>query len=104
MPRQPAKSAPAQTATKASPKALPFPTSESVKGAKPAAAAAKKPAVKAAAAAPAAVAAPKAAAKPEVKAAEKESTKPVPHKSVYPFEIHNKALRKLWLQCQPGET
>ena len=107
MPRQPAKSAPAQTATKASPKALPFPTSESVKAAKPAAAAVKKPAVKAAASAPATAApvpTPKAAAKPEVKVAEKESTKPAPHKSVYPFEIHNKALRKLWLQCQPGET
>ena len=107
MPRQPAKSAPAQTAAKASPKALPFPTSESVKAAKPAAAAVKKPAVKTAASAPATAApvpAPKAAAKPEVKVAEKESTKPAPHKSVYPFEIHNKALRKLWLQCQPGET
>ena len=93
MPRQPAKPS------------LPFPTSESVDAAKtatPAAPAVKKPAAK-----PAAQSARKAPPKPAAKVPTKASAAtpvvaPTAH-SVYPFEIQNKALRKLWQQWQPGE-
>ena len=85
MPRQPAKPS------------LPFPTSESVDAAKtaaPAAPAVKKPAAKSARKAP-----PKPAAKVLAAA---PVTAPTAH-SVYPFEIQNKALRKLWQQWQTGD-
>ena len=93
MPRQPAKPS------------LPFPTSESVDAAKtatPAAPAVKKPAAK-----PAAQSARKAPPKPAAKVPTKASAAtpvvaPTAH-SVYPFEIQNKTLRKLWQQWQPGE-
>ena len=111
MPRPSTKSAPTDVTVKASPKSLPFPTSESVKATKtPAtkAAAGKTPVAKTAAAKVApAVTAPKAAAKAEakveIKTAEAESAKSAERKNVYPFEIQNKAVRKLWLKCQPGE-
>ena len=115
MPRPSTKPAPTETIAKASPqtspKSLPFPTSESVKAAKTPAtktATAKKPAVKTPAPAAAevapAVTAPKAEAKVNIKATEAESAKSVERKNVYPFEIQNKSVRKLWLKCQPGET
>ncbi len=122
MPRQPAKPPV---------KALPFPTSESVKAAKAPAtktaaaktAAAKMPAAKTAKPEPA-LALAKAPAKPAVKAvtkpapkteaktkaqAEAKPAQPKPQKkpeakNIYPFESQHKALRKLWQQWQPGEA
>ena len=93
MPRQPAKPS------------LPFPTSESVDAAKTATSSA--PAVKKPATKPAAQSARKAPPKPAAKVlaeapAAAPVTAPTAH-SVYPFEIQNKALRKLWQQWQPGE-
>ncbi|MEG0044490.1 MAG: polyphosphate--nucleotide phosphotransferase [Comamonas sp.] len=93
MPRQPSKPS------------LPFPTRESVDTAKTAAPAA--PAVKKPAAKPAAKSARKAPPKPAAEVPTKAPAAapvvaPTAH-SVYPFEIQNKALRKLWQQWQPGE-
>lgn len=79
MPRQPAKVTPTAKPGQ------PFPTRESVAAAKAAAPAA--PAIK----------------KPVPKIASKAPAKPAPaEQHVYPFEIQNKALRKLWQQWQPG--
>lgn len=114
MPRQPSNATP----PKAAAQNLPFPTSESVKSIKaPAtrAAAVKKPASAAAPLKAAAKPAAKQVEKTEVKAeAEAEAevkvkvkvkveaeAKPAA-KNVYPFESRHKALRKLWLQWQPG--
>lgn len=85
MPRQPAQVTPATEAAKPS---LPFPNSASVEAAIASKHAA--PAVK----------------KPATKTARKAPPKPAPAtapQSVYPFEIQNKALRKLWQQWQPGQ-
>ena len=88
MPRQSAK-APQSPTTPASStqaaKALPFPTSDSVKHSAPLP---SRPA--------ASKAAPSAA--PKAPAADTGTSS-----CVYPFELQNKALRKLWLQWQPGQ-
>jgi PPK2 family polyphosphate:nucleotide phosphotransferase len=111
MPRPPApakppvKTAPARTGPAAAAKTLPFPTSESIQNARPAAktAAVKTPAVKT-------VPAKSAPAKPprHEDASATVAAEPL-HKpgdndiNVYPFHSQHKPLRKLWQQWQPGQ-
>ena len=113
MPRPPAKppvkAVPAKTGPAA--KTLPFPTSESMKSARPAVKTAavktppvKTPAVKTAPAKPPRPAEAEAAPAAAVTAANEPAHKPGDNGiNVYPFHSQHKALRKLWQQWQPGQ-